>query len=97
MADEFAADDPVVLRFGVTANARQALHTEARWQGRIGENRLHAGDERRRIGGEAMVGSRRVLTDEQHRRAAFRDGERPLLGDADPELPVLAIGDAWPE
>ncbi len=42
-ADLFAANDPLVLRFGMATDGRQTRRTEADQQCRIGEDRVHAG------------------------------------------------------
>ncbi len=97
VADQFAADDPVVLGLRAAADRDQPRRPEASAQHGVAKDRIHARSERGRIGGEAAVGAAGVLTDEQHRRSVMHRGERALQGDADPELPVLAIGDAGEE
>ncbi len=93
MPDQFAADDPVVLGVGAPADRGQAPRAEAGEQGGIGEDRVHAGCESGGVSGEAMICAAGVLAYEQHRRATRRCGEAALQCDADPELPVLAIGE----
>ena len=93
MPDQLAADDPVVLGVGAPADRGQAPRAEAGEQGGIGENRIHAGGESGGVSGEAMICAARVLAYEHHRRATGCGGEAALQCNADPELPVLSIGE----
>ena len=97
VAYQFATDDPVVLGFRLPAKRGEPFWAETCKQRRIAEDRIHAGRVGGGVEGEATTGATWMPSDEQHRCAAPRRGEWTLQGDADPELPVLAIGDAGDE
>jgi hypothetical protein len=97
VAYQFAADDPVVLGFRLPTKRGESSRVETQTQGRIAEDRIHAGRVGSGVEAEAMTGAIWMPSNEQHRRATPRRGEWALLGYADPELPVLAIGEGSDE